>query len=71
MAPSVIPLFCLMAIYWGKRWEQGAAAVKPLLGAGLALGAAVVLILHEPNLVNKVLHRKLPPRLDLLHRAHG
>ncbi|MGA2749887.1 MAG: glycosyltransferase family 39 protein [Verrucomicrobiota bacterium] len=71
IAPSVIPLFCLMAIYWNKRWEQGAAAVKPLLAAGIAFGAAVVLLLYDPGLVNKVLHRKLPPRLDLLHRVRG
>ena len=23
------------------------------------------------NLVNKLLHRKLPPKLDLSHRVHG
>jgi hypothetical protein len=31
----------------------------------------IVVILHDPNLVNKIVHRRLPPKYDLLHRAHG
>jgi hypothetical protein len=71
IAPAIIPLFCLAAIYWWKRWEEGARALKPLLVGGLVFGAVVVVILHEPNLVNKVLHRKLPAKLDLLRRVRG
>ncbi|HUD48212.1 MAG TPA: glycosyltransferase family 39 protein [Candidatus Baltobacteraceae bacterium] len=71
IAPAIIPLFCLAAIYWWKRWEEGGRALKPLLNIGLVFGALVVVILHEPNLVNKVLHRKLPAKLDLLRRVRG
>lgn len=71
IAPAIIPLFCLAAIYWWKRWEEGARFLKPLLVGGLIFGAVVVAILHEPNLVNKVLHRKLPAKLDLLRRVRG
>jgi membrane-associated phospholipid phosphatase len=71
IAPSVIPLFCLMAVYWSKRWERRAALLHPLLAFGLAFGLIFVVILHDPNLVNKALHRRLPPKYDLLHRAHG
>ncbi|HEX4121695.1 MAG TPA: glycosyltransferase family 39 protein [Verrucomicrobiae bacterium] len=71
IAPSVIPLFCLAAVYWWKRWAEGVRVLKRLLVAGLILGAEVVLVLHEPNLVAKVLHRKLPAKLDLLRRASG
>jgi 4-amino-4-deoxy-L-arabinose transferase-like glycosyltransferase/membrane-associated phospholipid phosphatase len=71
IAPSVIPLFCLMAVYWSKRWEQWAAALRPLLAFGLAFGLVFVVILHDPGLVNKIIHRRLPPKLDLLRRAHG
>jgi len=42
-----------------------------LLAGGMAFGLLLVVILHDPNLVNKLLHRKLPPKLDLLHRVHG
>jgi len=71
IAPSVIPLFCLMALYWEKRWDSAAAVLRPLLAAGLAFGLFVVVILHAPNLVNKILHRRLPPNLDLSRRVHG
>jgi len=71
IAPSVIPLFCLMAIYWSKRWEQFATVLRPLLGFGLVFGFVLVVIMHAPNLVNKILHRQLPPKYDILHRAHG
>jgi membrane-associated phospholipid phosphatase len=71
IAPSVIPLFCLMAVYWSKRWERHAALLQPLLAGAWALGLVFVVILHDPNLVNKILHRRLPPKLDLLHRVQG
>ena len=71
IAPSVIPLFCLMAVYWSKRWERNAALLQPLLAGGLALGLVFVVILHDTNLVNKIIHRHLPPKYDLLHRVHG
>jgi hypothetical protein len=38
IAPSVLPLFCLMVIYWDTRWRLGAAKLKPWLVAGLTLG---------------------------------
>jgi hypothetical protein len=60
-----------MGVYWSNRWERSAAVLQPLLAFGLAFGLVLVVILHAPNLVNKVLHRKLPPKYDLLHRAHG
>jgi 4-amino-4-deoxy-L-arabinose transferase-like glycosyltransferase/membrane-associated phospholipid phosphatase len=71
IAPAVIPLFCLMAVYWEKRWEEGATLLKPLLMASVAFGALAVVFMHDSNLANKVLHRKLPARLDLLRRVRG
>ena len=38
IAPSVLPLFCLMVIYWDTRWRLGAARIKPWLIAGLGAG---------------------------------
>ena len=45
--------------------------LKCLLVCGLIFGAVAVFILHEPQLVNKVLHRALPAKLDLLRRVSG
>ena len=39
IAPAVIPLFCLMAIYWEKRWEAGRRAAAAVAGGGNRLGA--------------------------------
>ncbi|HEY3856280.1 MAG TPA: phosphatase PAP2 family protein [Verrucomicrobiae bacterium] len=71
IAPTIIPLFCLGAMYWWNQWENGAHALKPTYLGAVIFGALAVTILHEPNLVNKVLHRKLPAKLDLLRRVTG
>lgn len=71
IAPAVIPLFCLMAIYWSKRWEEGLTVLKPVLMASVAFGALVVIFMHDSSLAGKVLRRRLPARLDLLRRVHG
>ena len=71
IAPCVIPLFCLMAVYWGRRWAEGMTSLKAWLVASVALGAVVVVFMHNSNLAAKILQRKLPARLDLLRRVHG
>ncbi len=32
IAPAVLPLFCLMVIYWDTRWRLGTARIKALAG---------------------------------------
>jgi membrane-associated phospholipid phosphatase len=71
IAPSVLPLFCLMAAYWDTRWREGARAVKPWLASGLISGLLVVIVLHETNLVGKIFGRTLPPKLDPLTRVRA
>jgi hypothetical protein len=71
IAPAVIPLFCLMALYWEKQFQRRTALLKPILVFGLAFGAVVVIFLHAPNLFEKLLGRPVPAKLDLLHRARG
>jgi undecaprenyl-diphosphatase len=71
IAPSVLPLFCLMVIYWDTRWRLGAARIKPWLTAGLVLGFIAVIVGHNTDLVAKLTGRHLPVNLDPLHRARG
>jgi len=71
VAPSVGPLFCLAAIYWQARWQAGARALKDWLVGGLALGLAVVVVLHETDLVPKIAGRPLPPKSDPLTRVRA
>jgi hypothetical protein len=71
IAPAIIPLFCLAALYWWNQWIAGWRFLKPLLIFSLVFGAVAVAVLYAPNLVDKVLHRKLPAKLNLLRRASG
>lgn len=71
IAPAVVPLFCLMAVYWAARWKQQVAILNPLLGIGIGLGAFAVVMAHDTQLLNKLIHRRLPARLDLMHRVRG
>jgi 4-amino-4-deoxy-L-arabinose transferase-like glycosyltransferase/membrane-associated phospholipid phosphatase len=71
IAPAVVPLFCLMAVYWGSRWERWASFLGPFLSIGIGVGVFAVVMAHDTQLLNKLIHRRLPARMDLLHRAHG
>ena len=54
IAPAVLPMFCLMVIYWDARWREGARAVKSWLIAGLILGLPVVALMHDTDLIGKI-----------------
>jgi 4-amino-4-deoxy-L-arabinose transferase-like glycosyltransferase/membrane-associated phospholipid phosphatase len=71
IAPSVLPLFCLMVAYWDTRWRLGAIRLKPFLIFGLSLGFLVVCISHETDLIGKITGYYLPAGKDPLHRARG
>jgi hypothetical protein len=69
IAPSVLPLFCLMVIYWDTKWRLGAAKLKPWLVAGLSLGFVLVGLAHDTNLLPKLTGWPLPVNQDPLHRV--
>jgi hypothetical protein len=69
IAPSVLPLFCVMVMYWDAQWRLGVAAVRKWLIIGLVLGFALVIVGHNTNLIAKVTGRYLPVKLDPLHRV--
>jgi 4-amino-4-deoxy-L-arabinose transferase-like glycosyltransferase/membrane-associated phospholipid phosphatase len=69
IAPAVLPLFCLAVVYWDTRWRLGVTWVKPWLKVGLNLGAVMVLLGHDTNLVKAVTGYYLPVKLDPLHRV--
>ena len=71
IAPSVIPLFCMMVIYWDTRWRLGLRAVKTWLIAGLSIGLPLVVLMHDTNLVQKIVGKPLPPKIDPLTRVRG
>ncbi len=71
IAPAVVPMFCLMVLYWERRWRQGARGVVGWLSAGLALGLVAAIVLHEPRLLGKVVGQDLPPDKDPLRRVRA
>src|SRR5262245_43921391 len=64
-------MFCHMAVFWEQRWSQQARAAKRWLTIGLCLGAAVVVVLHDPDIIKKVVGHPLPPDKDPLLRVRG
>ena len=71
IAPAVLPLFCLMVIYWDTRWRLGAARIKPWFMSGLVLGLVAVLLCHDTNLIPRLTGARLPVSQDPLHRVRG
>jgi 4-amino-4-deoxy-L-arabinose transferase-like glycosyltransferase/membrane-associated phospholipid phosphatase len=69
IAPSVLPLFCLMVTYWDTRWRLGVTKVKRWLMTGLVFGAMVVGVFHNTNIVGKLTGYDLPVNLDPLYRV--
>jgi membrane-associated phospholipid phosphatase len=64
IAPSVLPMMCLAVIYWDTRWRLGVRALKGWLIAGLAIGFVAIAFMHEPDLVQHLAGRPLPPKID-------
>jgi len=71
IAPSVIPFFCLMVIYFGERWQEVRRWAKPLFIFGASLGLFFVILAHDTNLVGKMIGRPIPAKLDVLRRVRG
>jgi membrane-associated phospholipid phosphatase len=69
IAPSILPLFCLMVLYWDTQWRLGAVKIKPWLVAGLGLGFVAVVLGHDTDLLQKLTGRYLPVNQDPLHRV--
>jgi membrane-associated phospholipid phosphatase len=71
IAPSVLPLLCVGVIYWETRWRLGLRTLKGWLIAGLAIGFGIVAFMHEPDLVQHIVGRPLPPKVDPLTRVRA
>jgi hypothetical protein len=71
IAPSVVPMFCVMVFYWEARLRNGTRLVKLWLASGLAFGLVLVTLMHDTNLIGRIVGRPLPPKADPLTRARG
>ncbi len=71
IAPSVLPMFCLMVAYWDANWREGGRWIKGWLLGGLVLGLVAVGILHESDVIGKIVGHPLPAEMDPLRRARA
>jgi membrane-associated phospholipid phosphatase len=71
IAPAIVPLFCLAAIYWHERWRAGSALVKPILASGLLIGLFVVAIMYDTDLVKRLTGHLLPGEKDASRRLRA
>lgn len=69
IAPAVVPLFCLMVLYWDAQFRLGRVNVKRWFYSGLAFGIPLVVLFHDTDIVKKLAGHYLPLRLDPLHRV--
>ncbi len=69
IAPGVLPLFCLMVLYFNRQRPNKLARAG--LYAGLLLGFVVVAVLHETDLVRTITGRPLPVAMDPLRRVRA
>ena len=71
VAPSVLPMFAVMVVYWDARMRGGARQVKWWLAAGLLIGFVFVTILNESRLIEQFTGRPLPAKIDPLTRVRA
>jgi 4-amino-4-deoxy-L-arabinose transferase-like glycosyltransferase len=71
VAPSVLPLFCLLLLYWDEKWTAGWLWVRFWLIVGITLGWIIVVPLHDTQLIAKVTGKPLSWELDPLTRVLG
>ncbi|MCX6927672.1 MAG: glycosyltransferase family 39 protein, partial [Verrucomicrobia bacterium] len=71
IAPAVVPMYCLMLSYWDTRWREGSGWVKGWLTGGLVLGLCVVVVLHNTDVIGKIVGHPLPGDVDPLRRVRG
>jgi hypothetical protein len=65
IAPAIVPLFCLMALYWSRR------RFAPWLIAGLSLGIPLVILLHDTDMIRRLTGHYLPAQIDPLRRVRA
>ena len=71
IAPSVIPLFCLMVIYWDTRLRLGSRVVTQWLSVGLVIGLVSVFFGHNTDLIKEAFGVGLTPGMDPLRRVRA
>jgi membrane-associated phospholipid phosphatase len=67
IAPTVLPMFCLMVAYWNERRRLA----RPFLAFGLVLGFFAFAFMHQSKLVGKITGDMLPGSEDPTRRVQA
>jgi len=67
IAPSVLPMFCLMVVYWHEHRR----VVKPFFAAGVALGIFAIAVMYQSNLIARLAGQPLPGEKDPSRRVRA
>ena len=54
IAPAILPMFCLMVVYWNEQFRSGWRWVKPVFATGMALGIFAIAIMYQSNLIGRL-----------------
>jgi hypothetical protein len=60
-----------MLVYWQKRWRNGERWFRGWLIFGLCFGFVAVALVHNTNIIAKIVGRPLPGDMDPLRRVRG
>lgn len=71
IAPSVLPLFALATIYWGRELWGKRLWVRRTFWTGWAVGLVLVILMHDTNLIGKITGQPLPASKDPLKRVRA
>jgi len=71
IAASVVPLICLMVLYWRDGWTASLIRLKPWLTGGIIGGIVVGVLLMDTSLITRMTGAKLPVNLDPTRRVRG
>lgn len=71
IAPSILPLFALMVVYWDRRERAGAGWIRTAGLWGIAVMTPLIVLAHDTDLVAKITGRNLPAKMDPLRRLRG
>ena len=67
IAVSILPMFCLMTVYWNERRR----VAKPFFVAGVALGIFAIAMMYQSNLIGKIAGQPLPGEKDPSRRVQA
>jgi membrane-associated phospholipid phosphatase len=71
IAVSILPMFCLMVVYWNEKFHSGWRFVKPVFSIGVALGIFAMAVMYQSNLIARIAGQPLPGEKDPSRRVRG